>query len=77
MANLQTYKTQIALITNTIMKGGIWMKKPSLKTVIGFVTAGIAGVVAFISSIQDQKKEERINRLEDRIKTLEENNEAE
>lgn len=53
------------------------MKKFNLKTIIGFATAGIAGIVAFISSIQDQKKEERINNLEDRIKSLEENNKAE
>ncbi len=50
------------------------MKKINSKSIIGLAVAGIAGIVAFISNIQDQKKEERINNMEERIKTLEENN---
>lgn len=53
------------------------MKKFNLKSVIGVSVALIAGVTAFISNIQEQKKDERINLMDERIKKLESNNEAE
>lgn len=50
------------------------MKKMNIKSVIGLSVAVIAGITAFISNIQDQKKEERIDNMDERIKILESNN---
>ena len=47
------------------------MKKPSSKSIIGICVAAIAGIAAFVTNIQDQKKEERINSMDERIKILE------
>lgn len=41
---------------------------------IGFICAGIAGVVAFLGEINNQKKEQRIDNMEKRIASLEELN---
>lgn len=53
------------------------MKKPNLKSIIGLSVAAIAGITAFIGNIQDQKKEERIDNMDERIKKLEISKEAE
>lgn len=47
------------------------MKKPNMKSVIGISLAVVAGITAFISNITEQKKEERINDMDERIKMLE------
>lgn len=47
------------------------MKKINIKSVVGLSVAVIAGITAFISNIQDQKKEERIDKMDERIKMLE------
>ena len=53
------------------------MKKPKIKDIVGISCALIAGLTAFISSIQDQKKDERIDDMDSRIKLLESKIEAE
>lgn len=47
------------------------MKKLNLKSVIGILTAVVAGLTAFIGNVQDQKKEERILEMANRITNLE------
>ena len=59
------------------MRGGIQMKKPNIKSVIGISVALIAGITAFISNISEQKKDERIDKMDERIKMLESSKEAE
>ncbi len=43
------------------------------KAMLGFIVAGISGIVAFISSIADQKQQNLIDSMEKRISLLEEN----
>lgn len=52
------------------------MKKFNMKSVIGVSVAVIAGITAFISNIQEQKKDERINQMDERIRMLESGKEA-
>ena len=59
------------------MRGGIQMKKPNIKSIVGISVAVIAGITAFISNIQEQKKDERIDKMDERIKMLESSKEAE
>ena len=59
------------------MRGGIQMKKPNIKSVIGISVALIAGITAFVSNISEQKKDERIDKMDERIKMLESSKEAE
>jgi hypothetical protein len=59
------------------MRGGIQMKKPNIKSVVGISVALIAGITAFISNISEQKKDERIDKMDERIKMLESSKEAE
>lgn len=59
------------------MRGGIQMKKPNIKSVVGISVAIIAGITAFISNISEQKKDERIDKMDERIKMLESSKEAE
>lgn len=49
------------------------MKKMNIKSIIGVSVAVIAGITAFISNMQDQKKERRIDNMDERIKMLESN----
>lgn len=53
------------------------MKKPNIKSVIGISVALIAGITAFISNISEQKKDERIDKMDERIKMLESSKESE
>lgn len=53
------------------------MKKPNIKSIVGISVAVIAGITAFISNIQEQKKDERIDKMDERIKMLESSKEAE
>ena len=59
------------------MRGGIQMKKPNIKSVVGISVALIAGITAFVSNISEQKKDERIDKMDERIKMLESSKEAE
>lgn len=40
--------------------------------IIGLISAGIAACVAFLGEINNQKKEQRIDNIDDRLKALEE-----
>lgn len=52
------------------------MKKINMKSIIGVSVAVVAGITAFISNIQEQKKDERINLMDERIRMLESEKEA-
>lgn len=41
------------------------------KSMLGIVIAGVSGIIAFCSSISDQKKDELITNMEKRISSLE------
>lgn len=53
------------------------MKKPNMKSIIGVSVAIIAGITAFISNIDEQRKEARIEKMDERIRMLESEKEAE